>query len=672
MKKTFVYSALASAVIFAVNSAQAETQNMEELDEINVVGSVAKAGKVDYMTPRSIAVINDETLKNWELNQLDASLRYETGTLAQVYGADLDTNDWVKVRGMDSRLTIDGSAVYNTGYSHWSPNMYGVEAVEVVKGADSLTYGSAQSGGLINLITKRPTAEPKGEVNFKLGNRHERGLSADISDKAAENVRYRLVADYHKKQGELRGTWLESYYFAPSLTWDISNRTSLTLLASVQKDVGVPTTGFFPMQGTLQTNLGKIDRRTNLGDPTTDTLNRKQYSLGYEFTHKFDDSLTFSQNYKFNMQDVKQQSAFSNGVTVFPIIGQGAVFNDVITRSHSIDNRLTKNWKYDNYENSLTFGVDYQYLTAKGAYNSYYMPYSVPATFTPLYTLNSLSPIYNGIQVPNNARPDYDVTQRQLGFYLQDQVKIGNWHLSGGVRNDRAKGEEGSQSYKINHTSYSGGVMYVAENGLAPYFSYSESFVPETAQYKPTEGRQYEAGIKYLPSFIDGTFSLAYFDLKQDNAFTPSATGNAFQTKELKSKGIEIAANFKVAEKTAIVLGYTFNRVKDIRETGDVIRPALIPRHTASAQVTHQFLDNFIAGAAIRYIGTSSNGTSDNIKAPAKTLADIMLKYRINTNWELQANVSNLTDEKYVASCFYSTCYYGEGRRFSANLSYKW
>ncbi|QPB42398.1 TonB-dependent siderophore receptor [Rodentibacter haemolyticus] len=672
MKKNFVYSALASAVIFAVNSAQAETKNVEELDEINVVGSVAKAGKVDYMAPRSIAVINDETLKNWELNQLDASLRYETGTLAQVYGADLDTNDWVKVRGMDSRLTIDGSAVYNTGYSHWSPNMYGVEAVEVVKGADSLTYGSAQSGGLINLITKRPTAEPKGEVNLKLGNRHERGISADISDKAAESVRYRLVADYHKKQGELRGTWLESYYFAPSLTWDISNRTSLTLLASLQKDVGVPTTGFFPMQGTLYTNLGKIDRRTNLGDPTTDTLNRKQYSLGYEFTHKFDDSLTFSQNYKFNMQDVKQQSAFSNGVTVFPIIGQGAVFNDVITRSHSLDNRLTKNWKGDNYENSLTLGVDYQYLTAKGAYNSYYMPYSVPATYTPLYTLNSVSPVYNGIQVPNNARPNYDVTQRQLGFYLQDQVKIGNWHLSAGVRNDRAKGEEGEKSYKINHTSYSGGVMYVAENGLAPYFSYSESFVPETAQYKPTEGRQYEAGIKYLPSFIDGTFSIAYFDLKQDNAFTPSATGNAFQTKELRSKGVEVAANFNVAEKTAIVLGYTFNRVKDIRETGNVIRPALIPRHTASAQVTYQFLDNLIAGAAIRYIGTSSNGTADNIKAPAKTLADIMLKYRLNTNWELQANVSNLTDKKYVASCFYSTCYYGEGRRFSANLSYKW
>ncbi|TGY50486.1 TonB-dependent siderophore receptor [Rodentibacter caecimuris] len=672
MKKTFVYSALTSAVIFAMNSAYAEEQKVEELDEINVVGSIAKTGKVDYMTPRSIAVLNDETLKDWALTQLDASLRYETGALSQVYGADLDTNDWIKMRGMDTRLTVDGSAVYNTGYSHWTPNMYGIETVEVVKGADSLTYGSAQSGGLINLITKRPTTEPKGEVNFKLGNRHERGISADISNKATENVRYRLVADYNKKQGELRSTWLENYYFAPSLTWDISNRTSLTLLASVQKDVGVPTTGFFPMQGTLYTNLGKIDRRTNLGDPTTDTLNRKQYSLGYEFSHKFDEGLTFSQNYKFNMQDVKQQSAFSNGVTVFPIIGQGAVFNEVITRSHSIDNRLTKNWTFDNVENSLTLGIDYQYLTARGSYNSYYMPYSVPASYTPRYTLNSLVPVYNGIQVPNNARPNYDVTQRQLGFYLQDQVKIGNWHLSGGIRNDRAKGEEGEKRYKINHTSYSGGLMYVADSGLAPYFNYSESFVPETAQYKPTESRQYEIGIKYLPSFIDGTFSVAYFDLKQDNAFTPSATGNAFQTKELRSNGVEVAANFNIAENTAMTLGYTFNRVKDIRETGDVIRPALIPRHTASAQVTHQFVDNLIGGAAIRYIGTSSNGTADNIKAPAKTLADLMLKYRINHNWALQVNVSNLTDKKYVASCFYSTCYYGEGRRFSANLTYNW
>lgn len=668
MKKHFRYSNTAVAVMLAISSAFAN-EAPTQLEEITVVGSVAKAGKVDYMTPRSVAILNTEKLQDWQQNQLDSVLRYEAGATAQTYGADLDTNDWLKMRGLDTRLTLDGTAVYNTGYSHWTPNMYGVETVEVIKGSDSLTYGAAQSGGLINLVTKRPTLEPKGEVKFKGGNRHERGLSADVSNKLSENVRYRLVADYNKKQGELRGSWLENYYFAPSLTWDISERNTLTLLANVQKDVGVPTTGFFPMQGTLNTQNGEIDRRTNLGDPTSDFLDRKQYSLGYEFVHKFDDGLTFSQNYKFNMQETVQQSAFFNSVIEFPTVNQGAIFNDVITRSHSIDNRVSKHWQTERTENTLTVGMDYQHLQANGVYNSYYLN-------NPADLLNGFAPRYHGINVPTTARPLYDVTQRQLGTYVQNHFRLNNWHVNAGIRHDRAKGEEISggnaqAAYRLHNTAYSAGTMYIAESGFVPYFNYAESFTPETAQYKPTKGRQYEAGVKYLPNFVDGTFSVAYFNIKQDNAFTPNPTGLAFQTEAMRSNGVEVTANFNVAEKTGVTLAYSYNRVKDQRADGTVIRPALVARHSASAQISQQFTDNLSLGAALRYIGTSANGTADTVKVPARTLADLMLKYKLNANWILQGNISNLTDKKYVTSCFWSTCYYGEGRKINASLTYQ-
>lgn len=668
MQKHFLYSNIAIAVTSAVSPVLA-SESPTLLDEITVVGSVAKAGKVDYMTPRSVAVLNGDKLKDWQQNQLDAALRYEAGATAQTYGTDLDTNDWLKMRGLDTRLTLDGTAVYNTGYSHWTPNMYGVEAVEVIKGADSLTYGAAQSGGVINLITKRPTAEPKGEVNMKAGNRHERGLSADLNNTLGEQLRYRLVADYTKKQGELRGTWLENYYFAPSLTWDISERTALTLLASAQKDVGVPTTGFFPMQGTLQTQNGRIDRRTNLGDPTADYLNRKQYSLGYELVHELGDGLSFSQNYKFNMQDVAQQSAFFNTVTAFPVVNQGAIFNEVMTRAHSMDNRLSKHWQTERTENTLILGMDYQHLRANGTYNGYYL------NNTPT-TLNSFAPLYNGISVPTTARPIYSVTQRQLGLYIQNHFRMDNWHFNAGLRHDRAKGEELSgnnaqATYRLNNTAYSGGVMYMAENGLVPYFSYTESFIPETAQYKPTKGRQYEAGVKYLPSFVNGVFSVAYFDIKQDNAFTPNPTGLAFQTEAIRSNGVEVSADFTIAEKTALALAYSYNRVKDQRADGTAICPALIARHSASAQMTQQLTDNLTLGTALRYVGTSTNGTVTAMKVSARALADLMLKYKLNANWTLQGNISNLTDKKYVASCFWNTCYYGEGRKINANLTYQ-
>ncbi|UQZ25747.1 hypothetical protein [Actinobacillus pleuropneumoniae] len=92
-----------------------------------------------------------------------------------------------------------------------------------------------ETGGLVNLVSKRPSKEPKGEIKLTGGNKDERGVSFDVSNQFADNLRYRVVGDYNKRHGQLNGTWLESYYFAPSLTWDISNTAALTLLASVQK-----------------------------------------------------------------------------------------------------------------------------------------------------------------------------------------------------------------------------------------------------------------------------------------------------------------------------------------------------------------------------------------------------------------------------------------------------
>ena len=66
--------------------------------------------------------------------------------------------------------------------------------------------------------------------------------------------------------------------------------------------------------------------------------------------------------------------------------------------------------------------------------------------------------------------------------------------------------------------------------GLMPFFNYSQSFTPVVGSnsavgYKPIEGRQYETGVKYLPEFIDGEFSLAYFDIEEKNALVGGMVG---------------------------------------------------------------------------------------------------------------------------------------------------
>lgn len=671
MNKTCIYTGVASAVLIALNSAYAEDKR-EELEAIEVVGSVVKSGKVEYLSPKSVNTIDSRQIADMAVSQLDAALRYESGTSAQTYGADLDDSDWLKIRGFDATVTLDGSSFYKGGYSGWNPDLYGFETIEIIKGADSLTYGSAKTGGLINLVSKRPTQQPQGEFKAKIGNRSERGLSLDISDSAADNLRYRLVGNYNKKHGETNGTWLERYYFAPSLTWDISSRSSLTLLASLQKDVGVPTTSFYPLIGTLDTSAGTISHHTNLGDPTTDYMDRKEYSVGYEFKHDFGGALIYTQTYRFNADDRRQLSGYYGWVSAFPIIQQRSLFVDVLTRNHTFDNRLSKTWHFDGGENTLLGGIEYKHNRASGKYG-----------YGSGNALNALAPTYAGIPEPN-VNP-YEAKQRQLGFYLQDQLNIANWRLFAGLRHDRARGDSDTfgkkDSYRNNETSYSGGMMYVAENGLSPYFSYSESFEPvvgndgQGKRYEPLKGKQYETGIKYLPSFIDGKFSVAYFHLKEENGLVQTGAITT-QAGKQRSRGVEVNGDFNLTDNITIALAYTYTRAEQDKTDGTEVRKPLIPRHTASVRTGYTFkhnrLDGLLLGAGFRYIGTSNDEIGNpGYKLPAVTLWDVMLKYPLAKNWVLQANISNLTNKKYLSGCYYS-CYYGEGRKVTAEITYKW
>lgn len=647
-----------------------EVVDSTELEAVEVVGSVSKTGKVEYFSPRSVSVIDAETLADRDVQQLDEALRYESGVYTQLYGSDLDTN-WYKIRGFDATLRMDGTSIYKGGYFDWQPDMYGTEAIEIVKGADSLTYGNAQTGGLVNIISKRPKDEQGGEIKLTAGNNAERGIAGDYNGVINDDMRFRLVGDYNKRDGELERTWLEHYYFAPSFSWDIGDNTNLTLLASIQKDTGNPTTAFFPSYNILQ--AGDIPSSRNFGLLDNNFLHNKQAAIGYELTHDFGEGLTLSNNYRYAHSDKEQFSSYYS----FMVWGstdtaqKGTLYANAETDSHTFDVHLSKEWKGDNISNTLTAGADYQHHDIDGVYG--FAGWSDPST------INVYDPVYVQDGIPDV--PDYTSTQRQLGFYLQNQFSLNDkLLLSAGIRHDKARGNTDSfgskTSYDLDHTSYSAGAMYVFDNGLAPYASYSESFRPLAGsdgenQYKPYEGEQVEVGVKYSPDFIDGDFSLAYFDLKEKNALVNSATGGvSTQTGKQTSKGVELQANVNITDSLSANLAYTYTNAKN--HGASVTEVPAQPKHIYSALLNYEVNDSFSVGAGVRHIGSSTDelGNAD-AKIPAVTLVDLSAKYQFSKNLEAQLNVSNLTDKEYVSGCYYA-CYYGEGRRATATMTYKW
>ncbi|MDU8923855.1 TonB-dependent siderophore receptor [Pasteurellaceae bacterium LIM206] len=675
MKKTFIYTTTAVAVLSALNPAMAEETATEELEAIKVVGSADKVnGGVNFLSAQSNAVITAQQISEAAAVKVDEALRYEAGINVGMYGNDTK-QEWIKIRGFDPSLSVDGSRVANNGFFQAQPNTYGLEAIEVIKGADSITYGASEAGGLVNLVTKRPTKTPQGEFGLHYGTQGYRGVFGDYSGSltADNSIRYRVVGEYYHRKGDVNGR-TDNYYIAPSLTWDISDRTSLTLLTSFTRQVGKPTSVHLPAAGSLfATSAGTISRGVNYGEPD-EYVDRNQIRLGYEFIHDFGDGLKFTQNYQYYEQKLDWLGVFAWSSDGNRTAYRGYSYTDGTMRTHTIDNRLSKEWKGDNWSNTLLVGVDYMRSKTNGLNNGFGQVNSTDL-FNPV-------PDHAGI---GKVGYDYYAHVYQTGLYLRDQATFGNAVLNLGARHDKARSDSLSGgnygSYNVSHNTYQASAMYNFDSGISPYVAYSESFRPLAGSdaygngYKPYEGRQYEAGFKYLPGWIDGKISVAYFNLQEKNSLVPDPSGVSRQVGKSRSKGVEIQADANIGENWNALLAYTYTDAKQDLTSYSTVRKSLTPRHQVSAQLKYRFtaglLDRLMIGAGVRYVG----GTVDEqywpgYKVPSYTLVNLMAQYDFADNWRLQINVNNLTDKKYLAGCSYY-CYFGAERNITATVSYK-
>ncbi|MCB5191180.1 TonB-dependent siderophore receptor [Methylobacillus arboreus] len=656
-----------------------EELNPVALPVVTVVGSADKTGDNFKSTAQSVSIIDESRIKEIGANKkLDDLLLYETGILSQQFGPDNKSN-WFKIRGFDANTTLDGTSVANNGFFVWEQEIYGLEKVEVLKGANSFNYGATDAGGTINLVSKRPKDIEQGEVSFSIGNFSRRTISGDYNGILSQEhgVRYRLVGLYSKGNFPQDHTGMEQYYFAPSIAWDITDRTSLTILASTLKKQGTPTSTFMPALGTLtRTGYGKIGYDTNLGEPEIDRFERKQYSLGYEFSHDFGNRLKFSQNYRYGKMDNYLLSVYANGnVSNDRESGRSLTFRDGESSVHTVDNRLSKSFIVGDIENTILLGLDYQRSRIDFDSNGFAATIDNIDMFNPQY----------------GAPPTYPVTRdkirhKQTGLYLSNKF---NWNdailVNLGIRRDNyetsALANNARTTGDNDKNTYNASIMFRAENGIAPYLSYSTSFRPilgtdaNGKAYIPYEGEQYEAGIKIEPEWLKGSINLAAFNLKEKNALVSTGTSQV-QSGERTNNGFEIQSDLTLNDNFSTRLNYTRNHVRQDTDTGTV-RGALIPNNQFSAQIDYrktegEILKGLKLGIGVRYNGsTKDEQYHPNETIPSYTLVDAVASYPVSDHWNLQVNVYNLLNKEYLSVCDY-LCYYGTSRTVDAQLSYHW
>ncbi len=287
---------------------------------------------------------------------------------------------------------------------------------------------------------------------------------------------------------------------APSLTWRPNAATLLTLQGLWQKDKSGSSSQFLPWQGTLLPSLnGRVPTSRFIGEPGADYYDSERKTFGWQFEHKFNDSWTVRQNFRYakNENDNRYHygDSFSDpgGWAADPIFKRvlGRYYDSSLTRNttQTLDNHVEGHFQTGAFKHTLLMGADF----ARQRENVW--------SGTTFDTIDVYAPVYGHVDVPERtARPQ--TRQRQNGFYLQDQIKLDNWIFVAGLRHDKAVSSAvGSDDEKSSATTKRFGVMYASPSGWSPYVSYSESFTPQSPRegriFTPLRGEQWEVGVKY-------------------------------------------------------------------------------------------------------------------------------------------------------------------------------
>jgi iron complex outermembrane receptor protein len=639
-------------------------------------------------TPQSISVVGAQEIETLKSQSVSEAFGYVAG-VARVEGVDRTTES-LMIRGFEA--WADNGSLYRDGIKYGvnlnngTQEPYGLERIELLKGAASVLYGAAAPGGIVNTVSKRPTADALRELNVELGSFSRKQVSGDFGGAldAAGEWSYRLTFLQRDSDTFVDHVPDDRTYVAPALKWQPSAATSLTLLSEYQRDRTAYVYGL-PVEGTVLPNPnGRIPRERFQGEPGFDKYDNERWSIGYLFEHAFNQDLKLRQNLRYFHQTNERPFIYTTTWTTADQreVERFAIHAEDRSRAVTADTSLEYRLSTGAIVHTMLLGLDYN--TQRHAQTTAEASVAPLDLFTPTYG----SPI--GAMTPIGTRRNED---DRTGLYFQDQMKIADkWVVLLGGRQDwshsdakRARSSEWTRE-KTDDFTAKAGVVYLAGNGLAPFFSYSQSFQPEAGldrndnRFKPSEGEQYELGIRYQPANSDTLLSATVYDLTKTNVSVTDPVDPTFsaQLGKVRSRGLELEARTRVGRNVNLIAAYAYTDARTTKSSPltpelDGVRTGGVPYNQASAWADYDFgglgVRGLKAGVGVRYVD-STTGSFVNVTVPSFTLFDAMISYTTGA-WRLALNANNVADKTYVASCTYA-CFYGEPRRVVATAGYRW
>ncbi|MDQ0317996.1 iron complex outermembrane receptor protein [Pararhizobium capsulatum DSM 1112] len=650
-----------------------EAQTISEDNDTVVPTRAISALKTDtplIETPRAVSVVTRKEIEERGATDMIQAARYSSGVTTGAFGYD-PRFDQIYIRGIETTTTgdfRDGLRQPIMTYGSFATEVYTLDRIEILKGPVSVIYGAASAAGIVNRISKLPLEETHREIELQYGTIGRKQAAFDFGGPINDEMFYRVVGLARDGEGSY-DIADDRYLLQPSFTWKPDDSTTFTIYGLAQKGETAASAWSFERDGNIYLYT----------DPDYNSQKVEQYQLGYQLEHEFDNGLTFRQNARAG--DVDLKAHYLNRVFTNP---DGSWPTTAVTdsmRTYQIDNQLEAKFDTGAISHTLLTGLDYTWVTSDFAMGS--------ASILPGSAANAAIPTL-----------DYFTGSdlNQTGLYAQDQMELGNWRFVGGLRYDWARQESTVKGSGSTDTKDDGvlsgqaGLLYLFDNGIAPYVSYGTSFVPSTALsadgtvLDPTKGRQIEAGIKYQPEGENYSLSGAVYRLVETGKpqYDPSFLFSE-NSGENTYTGFELEGRTEFDNGISLIAAYTYADA----EITDNIDPALIgntpstvPRHVASLWVNYLMPDDTALtgvsiGGGIRATSGSFTSDANTDKNPGAFYFDASLSYDFGVKSpELQGlslaiSATNLADRREQV-CTDGYCYIGQSRTVIGSLKYKW
>jgi iron complex outermembrane receptor protein len=629
-------------------------------------------------TPRSVSVTDRRTLDDRLATNVEDAHDYTVGMIPE------DERGPGYARGFRVGfydLRRDGLRTYS-----WSVREpVALDRVQYLRGPAAVLYGDGSSGGLVNLVLKKPLPVRRAEVTASGGELGFGRLTADVTGPvtASRRVRYRVIGAVERLDNGFDNNE-RRVSFLPMLSFDVGTRVTVHVDGEWYDQRGrgyrhtVPST-----PDTQHGDFSRIPWDLNVASPD-DRWSGWSASPGVRLDARLGQRSSVHTSARYTRiggdLDIQGLAALSgDGRTLLRY-----AYREVSSwQEYQSDTFVISTVDTGAIEHRLVTGLEAGLSTTDSEIGIGSAP-----------SLDMYAPVYAARPPAPALRPSrYDVLR--LGAYAQDQIRVRpsiivvpalRW--SGLHTTDRAvstapdSGNERTASDVALLPSL--GVVVLPRPWLSVYSTAARGFEPPTpGQYLedgravvPADNSSIEAGVKADVPGSRLALTGAVYGIRRTNV--PEAVTGGFyrQIGEGKSRGIEAGLHGGLVRGLDIDAGYAWTRTEITRDVAGVIGRELpnAPRHKANVWVRYRFpegrLRHVTLATGVVHVSNRFVAGDNVIIAPAYTRLDASGSYELaGARLKLSAGVQNVANTRYVTSGAGAALYAGAPRRVAFQIT---